>query len=171
MSRYLKTIALTALAGGLAFSIIPQAKAELPDPDGSFYSCAYDAGTQQYMTMRSGSDQPLIVWTETLASSHPLGAYTPRNRCQAVSTRLSNLAKSIGLDQLSGRSRLGYVNGSVVIFNSDYELPIPEEVVFTLKPTNNFQRDQVLNQFRFNAAPIGGEGEEISPNVLQPIFE
>ena len=169
MSRTFKTLALTALAGGLALSMMPQVQAE--EIESNLYSCAFNPETQQYMTMRAGSDQPLIVWTETLASRQPLGAYTPGNRCHAVSTRLSNLAKSIGLDQLSGESNLGYVNGSWVILNTSVPNQIRDEVVFTLKPENNFQAEQVLNQFRFNVAPVGGPGENIPPSFLQPIFE
>ena len=169
MQRYLKTFALTALAGGLALGMMPQAKAE--EMESLKFTCNYDSQTQQFSTMREGSDRPLIVWTETLSSDHPLGAYTPGNRCHAVSTRLTNLAKSIGPDRLGQMSQLGYVNGSWVIFNSEYRSPIRDEVVFTLKPENNYNSRQVLTQFRFNVVPIGGEGPNLPDSVLQPIVE
>ncbi|MCM1984711.1 COP23 domain-containing protein [Lyngbya confervoides] len=166
MKRSLAIISMGAMALGLLVSLAPKANAQV---ESLKFNCNYDSSSQQYSTVMEGSNSPLIVWTETLASDHPLGAYTPSNRCHAVSTRLTNLAKSIGINNLSEMSKLGYVNGEWVIYNSRYSIPIRDEVVFTLKPGNRMRSNTVLESFRYRVSPVGGPS--LPESALNPIVE
>lgn len=164
MNRFFKAFSLVAFATGITFSAAPQAKAESVE-----FECQYNERLNQYSTVMAGSNEPLIVWTETLGSDHHLGAYTPSRRCLAVSTRLTNLAKSVGINELSDLSDLGYVNGELVVFNSEYSTPIEDEVIFTLKPGNRYRADDVTERFRFRVAPVGGVS--LPDAALIPIVE
>ncbi len=164
MNRFFKAVSLVALAAGTVLSVASQAKAESVK-----FECQYNEQLNQYSTVMAGSEEALIVWTETLGSDHHLGAYTPGRRCLAVSTRLTNLAKSVGINDLSKLSDLGYVNGELVVFNSEYSTPIEDEVIFTLKPGNRYNAETVTDRFRFRVAPVGGVS--LPDAALFPIVE
>lgn len=173
MKNVFKTASLMALATGLCLSVAPQAKAQSIE-----FECQYDADSQLYSTAIAGTDNAVILWTETLGSDQPLGAYTPARRCNAVSTRLTNLSKSLGITDLAAFSELGYSNGEMVIFNSrhqgDLNATYPadfgdDEVVFTLSPGNHLQSDALLERFQYRVAPVGGS--DLPENALFPIVE
>ncbi len=116
--------------------------------------------------------QPMIVWTTTLSSDHPDGAYIPESRCYSVSARLTNLARAFNLTtpeqvaKLGQVSFVGTVNQEEVVFAS-YE-PInasSENVIFTLKPENAMDASNTLTQFRIgiSGTPTTGIG---GPNLL-----
>ena len=125
--------------------------------------------------------QPMIVWTTTLSSDHPDGAYIPESRCYSVSARLTNLARAFNLttpDQvakLGEMSFVGTVNGEKVVFVS-YE-PIHasrENVIFTLKPENAMNAFNTLTQFRIGMSDTpttGIGGSDLLIEQLPPIVE
>lgn len=94
------------------------------------------------------SSKPMIVWTATLSSDHPKGAYTPDRRCQSVSTRLTNLAYTLGMQTFADISQIGVVNYEQVVYVSSEEEPNFDNVVFTLKPENREKSEEVLTQFK-----------------------
>lgn len=94
------------------------------------------------------SSKPMIVWTATLSSDHPKGAYTPDRRCQSVSTRLTNLAYSLGMENFADISNIGVVNYEQVVYVSPDEEPSFDNVVFTLKPGNREKSEEVISQFK-----------------------
>ncbi len=94
------------------------------------------------------SSKPMIVWTATLSSDHPKGAYTPDRRCQAVSTRLTNLAYALGMETFADISQIGVVNHEQVVYVSPDEEPNFDNVVFTLKPDNREKSEEILTQFK-----------------------
>ena len=94
------------------------------------------------------SSKPMIVWTATLSSDHPKGAYTPERRCQSVSTRLTNLAYALGMTTFADISQIGVVNYEQVVYVSPEEKPSLDNVVFTLKPENREKSEEILTQFK-----------------------
>ena len=94
------------------------------------------------------SSKPMIVWTATLSSDHPKGAYTPDRRCQSVSTRLTNLAYALGMTTFADISQIGVVNYEQVVYVSPEEKPSFDNVVFTLKPENREKSEEILTQFK-----------------------
>ncbi|ACK69494.1 conserved hypothetical protein [Gloeothece citriformis PCC 7424] len=58
---------------------------------------------------------PKMIFTRTLDSDNPKGAYTPESRCQAIRDRITNLEKSIGVTNLAELTQVGKVNGQRVI--------------------------------------------------------
>ena len=94
------------------------------------------------------SSKPMIVWTATLSSDHPKGAYTPDRRCQSVSTRLTNLAYTLGMQTFADIIQIGVVNYEQVVYVSSEEEPNFDNVVFTLKPENREKSEEVLTQFK-----------------------
>ncbi|MCH2049726.1 MAG: COP23 domain-containing protein [Trichodesmium sp. ALOHA_ZT_67] len=94
------------------------------------------------------SSKPMIVWTATLSSDHPKGAYTPDRRCQSVSTRLTNLAYALGMTTFADISQIGVVNYEQVVYVSPEEEPSFDNVVFTLKPENREKSEEILTQFK-----------------------
>ena len=114
-------------------------------------------------------NEPMMVWTKTLASNHPKGIYAPENRCQYVSTRLTNLSYSFGLvtpeqtAQIGESSRTGMVNGNRVVFLSqaDAQKAAGQNMIFTLNPDNAKKPATILTQFQIGiaggtASGIGG---------------
>ena len=113
---------------------------------------------------------PAVVWTATLDSDHPLGAYTPSGRCNAVSARLTNLASSLGISDLQEMSHVGIVNHERVIFASERSAASRNNVVFTLKPSNRPNAWQILKQFQVGIS--GGIGGPDLPRGVSPtIYE
>ncbi|NET41084.1 COP23 domain-containing protein [Okeania sp. SIO2B3] len=94
------------------------------------------------------SSKPMIVWTATLSSDHPKGAYTPDRRCQSVSTRLTNLAYALGMETFADISNIGVVNYEQVVYVSPEEEPSFDNVVFTLKPGNRDKSEEIITQFK-----------------------
>ncbi len=95
------------------------------------------------------SSKPMIVWTATLSSDSPKGAYTPDRRCQSVSTRLTNLAYALGMQTFADISQIGVVNNEQVVYvSSEEEEPTFNNVVFTLKPGNREKSEEILTQFK-----------------------
>ncbi len=117
-----------------------------------------------------GEFSPAVVWTTTLASDHPLGAYTPSGRCNAVSARLTNLASSLGIPSLMEMSDTGIVNHERVIFASERPVASRDSVVFTLKPSNRPNAWQILKQFQVGISG-GIGGPELPPGVSPTIYE
>ncbi len=88
------------------------------------------------------ASEPLVIWQVTLSSSDPNGSYTPERRSQAVSTRLTNLADSLGVSTLEEMYQAGTVNYEGVIFASEEPGDANfDNVVFTLSPGNRDQGD------------------------------
>ncbi|MEL7034407.1 MAG: COP23 domain-containing protein [Cyanobacteria bacterium J06592_8] len=88
------------------------------------------------------ASEPLVIWRETLSSSDPNGSYTPERRAHAVSTRLTNLAESLGIETLEEMYQAGVVNNEIVIFASQEAGDAnTDNVVFTLSPGNREQGD------------------------------
>ncbi|MDY7024039.1 MAG: COP23 domain-containing protein, partial [Cyanobacteriota bacterium] len=88
------------------------------------------------------ASEPLVIWRETLSSSDPQGSYTPERRAHAVSTRLTNLAESLGIETLEEMYQAGVVNNEIVIFASQEAGDAnTDNVVFTLSPGNREQGD------------------------------
>ncbi len=95
------------------------------------------------------ASEPLIIWRTTLSSSDPNGSYTPERRAHAVSTRLTNLADSLGIETLEGMYQAGVVNNEVVIFASDNEGDADtRNVVFTLAPDNRGEGDVFVDHLQ-----------------------
>jgi hypothetical protein len=95
------------------------------------------------------SSKPMIVWAATLSSDHPKGAYTPDRRCQSVSTRLTNLAYTLGMETFADISQIGVVNHEQVVYvSATEEEPTFNNVVFTLKPENREKSEEVISQFK-----------------------
>ena len=114
---------------------------------------------------------PLLVWTQTLDSDHPDGAYMPKGRCESVSARLTNLATSMGINNIQELSNTGIVNHERVIFISESESPVAsaDEVIFTLKPDNRNDSNEILKQFQVGVSGgIGGPDLDVTPG---PIIE
>lgn len=120
---------------------------------------------------------PLVAWTATLDSDNPKGEYTPESRCQANSTRLTNLATSYGLHTVEDIGLLGQVaqfgtaNSHGVLFVSYPEdtKASKENVIFTLKPENRKDGKEILTQFQIGVA--GSVGGPDLPAVQLPIME
>lgn len=138
--------------------------------------------TTEDMSNEYGLDgKPMIVWTTTLSSDHPDGAYIPESRCHSVSVRLTNLAQAFNLTtpeqvaKLGQMSFVGTVNEEEVVFVS-YD-PInasSENVIFTLKPENAMDVSNTLSQFRIgiSGTPTTGiGGSDLSIEQLPPIVE
>lgn len=88
------------------------------------------------------ASEPLVIWQVTLSSSDPNGSYTPERRSAAVSTRLTNLADSLGISTLEEMYQAGTVNYEGVIFASEEPGDASfRNVVFTLSPGNRDQGD------------------------------
>lgn len=128
------------------------------------------------------SSTPSIVWTATLPSNQPEGAYTPESRCQTISARLTNLAYAFGATTpeavvalLADRMQTGIVNGEKVVYISfDPENVSTENVVFTLKPENgeSFAATQrTLAQFQNGIVGDIGGFEDIEADELPPVVE
>lgn len=128
------------------------------------------------------SSTPSIVWTATLSSNNPDGAYTPESRCQTISARLTNLAYAFGatdpetvVAMLAERMSTGIVNGEKVVYISfDPENASSENVVFTLKPENgeSFAATQrTLAQFQNGIVGDIGGFEDIEAEKLPPVVE
>ncbi|ADB95928.1 COP23 domain-containing protein [Candidatus Atelocyanobacterium thalassae] len=136
--------------------------------------------SSQYVAFGELTGMPMIQWTENRPSNHKDGLYTAESRCQAVSSRLTNLAYSFGAttpvevaQEFNSRMAVGKVNGERVIFISNKpQKAATENVVFTLKPQNGstFAASQrALAQFQNSiSGSIGGSG---NPNELPPIVE
>jgi hypothetical protein len=95
----------------------------------------------------------------TLSSSDPQGSYTPERRAQAISTRLTNLAESLGVTTLEEMYQAGVVNYETVVFASaepgDANF---ENVVFTLSPGNREQGDVFVEHLQeYGDATASGE--------------
>jgi hypothetical protein len=113
--------------------------------------------------------EPLLVWTVALASDHPEGIYLPQGRCEAVSTRLTNLASSMGITSIQELSKVGTVNHEQVIFLSESPMASPDEVVFTLKPDNRDDASEILKAFQVGV--LGAVGGPDLIEVSLPIYE
>lgn len=191
MKNHFNTFAATALVTVGLLGVIPEAKAQslvsirgenIQSQEKMVFSCT-PLGNNQFLTSRQlvreiydarypllikerrpiGSAVPTIAWTVTLDSDHPLGDYTPESRCDAVSTRLTNLVASlggptIGLENLKRISGLGVVNYERVVFASYSPLfASRDNVIFTLKPGNRRKAQLVLTQFEIGTSrSIGG---------------
>jgi hypothetical protein len=192
MRKLFPTLAATLLASTTFLVAMPEAKADTVVQDEKLvFSC--EMRNDQYTTIpqmvqdevdsrypvrlinRSVVQEyaPLLIWTKTLDSDHPDGAYMPEGRCEAVSARLTNLAASMGVNDIQQLSHAGIVNHESVIFisESEYESPAAsaDEVIFTLKPTNRDDADEILKLFQVGVSGgIGGPDLDVIP---QPIFE
>ncbi|ACK66668.1 conserved hypothetical protein [Rippkaea orientalis PCC 8801] len=159
------------------YSTVEKVVRETMDPDN------YPVYSTEDLSAQYGLDgKPMMVWTATLASNHPKGIYAPENRCQYVSTRLSNLSYSFGLvtpeqvAKLGEASRNGKVNGQQVVFLSqpDASTARGQNMIFTLKPDNAKQPSTTLTQFQIGisagtAAGIGGP--DLPAGKLPPVIE
>lgn len=105
------------------------------------------------------ASEPLIIWRETLSSSDPKGSYTPERRAHAVSTRLTNLATSLGIETLEEMYQAGVVNNEVVIFASQEGGEAnTNNVVFTLSPGNRNQGDIFVEHMKeYGTGTASGE--------------
>jgi hypothetical protein len=194
MRKLFPTLAATLLASTTFLVAIPETKADTVVQDEKLvFSC--EMRNDEYTTIpqmvqdevdskhpvilinRTVVEEysPLLVWTETLDSDHPDGAYMPEGRCEAVSARLTNLAASMGVNDIQQLSHAGIVNHESVIFisesESEAESPVAsaDEVIFTLKPTNRDDADEILKLFQVGVSGgIGGPDLDVIP---QPIFE
>lgn len=190
MKNLFPTLAATILASVSILNAVPEAKADtMWLGEKLVFSC--EIQNNQYATVpqlvRDQVDSkypvrlirravvqeysPLLVWTETLDSDHPDGAYMPEGRCEAVSARLTNLATSMGINDIQQLSKSGIVNHERVIFISESESPVAsaDEVIFTLKPTNRNDANEILKLFQVGVSGgIGGPDLGITP---RPIIE
>jgi predicted acyltransferase len=187
MRNLFSTLAATVLATAGLLGAMPEAKADsLLVEQKLVFSC--EVRNNQYATIpqlvRDVIDpqypllgeryvvqeySPLLIWTATLGSDHPDGAYMPEGRCQAVSARLTNLAASMGITNIQQLSQAGIVNDEHVIFVSESPVAAADDVVFTLKPTNRDDASQILQQFQVGVSGgIGGPDLVIAP---LPIYE
>jgi hypothetical protein len=105
------------------------------------------------------ASEPLVIWEVTLSSSDPNGSYTPDRRAQAVSTRLTNLADSLGVTTLEEMYQAGVVNYEGVIFASEEPGDANfQNVVFTLSPGNADQGDVFVEHLQeFGDGTASGE--------------
>lgn len=189
-----KLLAASTLIGAGLLGIMPQAQAEPVVTQRVVFAC--EVQNNQPVTVQKyiretrdlshspmyreevlSQTQPLITWTASLASDHPLGVYTPDSRCQAVSARLTNLASALGINTpdkiaiLGNMSDDGVVNHEKVIFLSrDPDYASRKNVIFTLKPANRGDSEQILGKFQIGVAGAVG-GAELSPDQLPPIVE
>lgn len=188
MRHLFSTIAATLLASAGLLSAIPEAKADsMYLEDKLVFSC--EIRDNQYATVpqivrdkvdakynvrllrRSVVQEytPLLVWKATLDSDHPDGAYMPAGRCEAVSARLTNLASSMGITDIQQLSKSGIVNNERVIFISESPYASSDEVIFTLKPANRGDSQEILKLFQVGVSGgIGGPDLGITP---RPIVE
>ncbi len=105
------------------------------------------------------ASEPLIIWQVTLSSTVPHGSYTPERRANAISTRLTNLADSLGVSTLEEMYQAGVVNYETVIFaSSDPGDATFDNVVFTLSPGNRDQGDVFVEHLQnYGDATASGE--------------
>ncbi|MCL2929811.1 MAG: COP23 domain-containing protein [Trichodesmium sp. MAG_R01] len=127
------------------YATVPQIVREIRDTSEPGLLGGYPLVKQEVIQV---SSKPMIVWTATLSSDHPKGAYTPERRCQSVSTRLTNLAYAIGMTTFADISQIGVVNYEQVVYVSPEEKPSLDNVVFTLKPENREKSEEILTQFK-----------------------
>jgi hypothetical protein len=187
MKTLFPTLAVAVVASTSLLGVVPEAKAESPLVEEKLvFSCEvinnqhatvpqlvrdemnpkYPVVKQRYVMQRYS---PLLIWTKTLASDHPDGAYMPEGRCEAVSARLTNLATSLGINNIQQLSKAGVVNHERVIFISESPMASTDEVIFTLKPDNRDDADRILQQFQVGVSGgIGGPDLNIMP---LPIYE
>lgn len=182
MKKLFPTLAATVIASAGLMSAVPEAKAEntMILEDKLVFSCEIqdndyatvpqlvrdevDAKYPVRLINRSVVEEytPLLVWTKTLDSDHPQGAYMPAGRCEAVSARLTNLAASMGINNIQELSNAGVVNHERVIFISETESAYAseDEVIFTLKPANRGDAKEILQLFQVGVS--GGVGDRKS---------
>ncbi|ACK71932.1 conserved hypothetical protein [Gloeothece citriformis PCC 7424] len=197
MNNYLKAILGSSVVAVSVLGIVAESKAA-PAPierDKIVFSCEMLNG--QYVTIEKlvretvnpvsavvyeekvvyENPLPLVAWTASLDSDDPKGEYTPESRCQANSTRLTNLAASFGLHTVEDIGLLGQVaefgtaNSQGVLFVSypKDSKASTENVIFTLKPENRKDGKEILTQFQIGVSgSIGGPG---LPEVQLPIVE
>lgn len=94
---------------------------------------------------------PLIVWTTSLSSDTAEGIYTPERRCNAVSTRLTNLTSALGNGSFSNLwLDYGTVNNQVAIcvYHGSQVGCNTRNVVFTLKPENAPYANEILGKLK-----------------------
>ncbi|MBS9772854.1 COP23 domain-containing protein [Trichodesmium erythraeum] len=127
------------------YATVPQIVREIRDTSEPGLLGGYPLVKQEVIQV---SSKPMIVWTATLSSDHPKGAYTPDRRCQSVSTRLTNLAYALGMTTFADISQIGVVNYEQVVYVSPEEEPSFDNVVFTLKPENREKSEEILTQFK-----------------------
>jgi hypothetical protein len=188
MRNLFPTVAVALLASAGVLSVVPEAKADtMYLPEKLVFSCEIrnnqyatvpqmvrdkvDSKYQVRLIRRSVVQEytPLLVWTETLDSDHPDGAYMPEGRCESVSARLTNLAESMGITNIQQLSQAGIVNHERVIFISESPVASRDEVIFTLKPDNRSDSQEILKLFQVGVSGgIGGPDLDIMP---QPIVE
>ena len=198
MNKLFPTVAVGLLAGGSLLAIAPQAKADTVMQDAkAVFTCklvnnqyatvpqlVQDEVDAKYTTrliqrnvLREGD--PILVWTTTLDSDHPDGAYTPEGRCMSVSARLTNLASSVTLDGLVQLSEASVANNEriVSISESPSFYASGDEVLFTLKPENRRFHKAIHQIFQLDIAEsygVGGPPSEVlvNPNLRAiPIVE
>ena len=197
MKNLFPAVAIGLLAGGSLLAIAPEAKAETVLEDAkAVFTCKIvnnqyatvpqivqdevDAKYSTRLIKRTvlREQNPILVWTATLDSDHPDGAYIPEGRCEAVSARLTNLAKSITLDGLVQLSEASVTNNEriVSISESPSFYVNGDEVLFTLKPENRRHHKDIHQIFQLDIADSFGVGgppsNELNPNLSPtPIFE
>lgn len=186
MRNLFPTLAATLVASAGLLSAMPEAKADtMVLGDKLVFNC--EMRDNQYATVpqivqdevdskypvrliqRSVVQEytPLLIWKTTLDSDHPKGAYMPEGRCKAVSTRLTNLATSMGITDIQELSKAGVVNHERVIFISESPMASSDEVIFTLKPANRGDANQILQQFQVGVSGgIGGPDLDITPGPI-----
>lgn len=105
------------------------------------------------------ASEPLVIWQVTLSSNDPQGSYTPERRANAISTRLTNLADSLGVSTLEEMYQAGVVNYETVIFASAEPGDATfDNVVFTLSPGNRDQGDVFVEHLQdYGDATASGE--------------
>ena len=198
MKNLVPAVAVTTLlAGSSLFAVAPQAKADTVMQDAkAVFTCKLvnnqyatvpqivqdevDAKYSVRVIQRNviQESDPILVWTTTLDSDHPDGAYMPEGRCEAVSDRLTNLAASMTLDGLVQLSEASVSNYERVISISEkpsYWVP-GDEVIFTLKPGNRKEHQEIHQIFQLDLADSFGVGgppsDELDPNLSPtPIIE
>ena len=188
MRSLFPTLAATLVASAGLLSAIPEAKADtMVLGDKLVFNCEM-RGNQHATVPQIVQDEvdskypvrliqrsvvqeysPLLVWKTTLDSDHPQGAYMPEGRCEAVSARLTNLASSMGITDIQELSKTGVVNHERVIFISESPIASADEVIFTLKPANRGDSNEILKLFQVGVSGgIGGPELDITP---RPIVE
>ncbi|WP_013322808.1 COP23 domain-containing protein [Gloeothece verrucosa] len=143
-------------SGGVA--LVPQQIQEYASAYNSLYIV-----TDQTKVLQQG--EPNIVFTKTLHSANPKGAYTPESRCQAIRDRVTNLKNSLGIESFAELSRIGKVNGQKVIAVNKVSR---QTVVMTLSGENGkwkVAKYEVLPKFQaFVNSPF-------TPAATGPILE
>lgn len=164
-------IPLWAAALTVSFATAFTAQAQTyPQSESTVFACVQENSGNFATIAKRGNrtTTPLIVWTTNLNSDAPGGSYTPDKRCQAVSTRLTNLVAVLGQGSLKNLwLDYGSVNKEIAIcvYHSTQVGCNTRNVVFTLKPENRAYADEILaNLKQFSQTGAGAPIFEFAPS-------